>query len=145
MNEVLRARVHAGVVLRDGCWVWSGPLTASGYARASIGNRPTRVHRAAYQEWCGPIPDGTVLDHLCRNRAYVNPAHLEAVSQQENVQRGAAADLSVRRYPRTHCPHGHAFTVDNSYFCKRGTRSCRACRRMRSSGVQPGPGRAVTA
>lgn len=56
----------------------------------------------------GSIPDGMVIDHLCRNRACVRPDHLEAVPQEVNVRRGASSN------PHTHCRKGHEFTPENT-------------------------------
>ncbi|WP_414654556.1 HNH endonuclease signature motif containing protein [Intrasporangium sp.] len=72
----------------------------------------------------GPIPEGLVLDHLCRNRACCNPAHLEPVTIRENILRGEPAN-------RTHCPHGHAYTPENTRI-DNNMRSCRTCIRERA-------------
>lgn len=82
-------------------------------------------HRFAYEvHHRAPISAGVVLDHLCRVRHCVNPAHLEEVSQTENVRRG----LSVQ--PKTHCPRNHELTPDNLYVWN-GIRSCRTCTQRR--------------
>lgn len=99
----VRDRILAGHRIEDmghetPCWIWTGRLTESGYARFSCGNRETRVHRAAYEEFVGAIPEGKVIDHLCRVRKCVNPDHLEAVSQQENVARGDSPALTRARF-----------------------------------------------
>ncbi|GAA0970031.1 hypothetical protein GCM10009555_018240 [Acrocarpospora macrocephala] len=101
------------------CWVWSGPKT-NGYGVIGEGGRgaPTlRVHRVAYELLVGPIPEGLHLDHLCRNRPCVNPAHLEAVTQEENNRRAGQA--------RTHCPHGHELPASGAD----GRRYCKTCRK----------------
>lgn len=82
----------------SGCWIWQPrSITKSGYAQFSrrIDGRQTSVlaHRASYEAFVGPIPDGLQIDHLCRNRSCVNPAHLEPVTSQVNNARRSAARI----------------------------------------------------
>ncbi len=73
----------------DGCWVWQATLNG-GYGRLRMDGSNVYAHRASYEAYVGPVPDGLFIDHLCRNRACVNPAHLEPVSMEENIRRGLA-------------------------------------------------------
>lgn len=87
-----RIQFHS-IVDEHGCWIWQRKLDISGYARLTItaddgSQRSTPAHRASYEAFVGPIPDGLTIDHLCRVTRCVNPAHLEAVTHAENVRRG---------------------------------------------------------
>src|SRR5581483_10657197 len=109
-----------------GCWVWTGTLSADGYGRVYTGARNTAwAHRVSYELHRAPIPAGCQIDHLCRNRACVNPAHLEVVSARENTLRGAT--VTARNARKTHCIHGHPFDAANTIY-RHGRRECRACR-----------------
>lgn len=91
-------RLRAHYAERDGgyetaCWQWLGRPNRYGYAKTKIAGQYVMVHRWSWQQENGPIPDGLELDHLCRNRACVNPAHLEPVAHPENVRRGTSGRL----------------------------------------------------
>lgn len=107
----------------DGCMIWTGALDGSGYGSVNIGT-PKQAYRVAYEHWIGSIPDGLELDHKCRNRKCVSPAHLEPVTHRENTLRGNT--FVAINAAKTHCPHGHPYDIKNTYRNKSG-RHCRAC------------------
>ncbi|MEU4016199.1 HNH endonuclease signature motif containing protein [Microbacterium sp. NPDC028030] len=75
--------LNQGIQSRDGCWIWGGPISSSGYGR--IGSLYT--HRVSYEIHVGAIPEGLQIDHLCFEKLCANPDHLEAVTQEENLRR----------------------------------------------------------
>lgn len=106
------------------CWEWTGGQQ-SGYGYFSAGGKKVRVHRFAWVVLVGPLDDDETLDHLCRNRSCVSPAHLEPVSAAVNVKRGwGFVGVNVRL---SACRQGHPFDEANTYL-KDGRRHCRRCR-----------------
>ena len=110
-----------------GCWMWVAACTRGGYGHFQLGGRWVRAHRFSYEALVGPIPPGLQIDHLCRVRACVNPAHLEPVTCRENLLRGDT--LTARNAAKTHCPQGHSYDEANTYIRSTGGRNCRACDR----------------
>ena len=99
------------------------------------------THRAMYELYVGQIPLDLTIDHLCRNTACGNPKHLRILTLLENCKDNGWAR-------KTHCPQGHEYTVENTYYEKRNNgklrRHCRTCRQEsnhRRSQEQHGQGR----
>lgn len=118
------------VVKGPSCWEWMGKKKPTGYGIFHAGKASRHAHRVAYELAIGPVATGLELDHTCRNRGCVNPAHLEPVTHDENMRR---SPLGNAWRGRTHCINGHAFTDANIYhYVTRGrwpSRGCRACKR----------------
>ncbi|MGW6658833.1 HNH endonuclease signature motif containing protein [Rhodococcus sp. NPDC055024] len=114
-----------------GCLVWTGEITNRGYGRIVIKRQKVLAHRWSYETFVGEIPDGYVVDHKCNRPSCVNPAHLQAVTQQHNVIR-SETDLAAINARKTECLNGHPFDAANTYVNpKSGSRKCRACARAR--------------
>jgi hypothetical protein len=107
----------------DDCWPWHGTIDGSGYGMMGFGTFKApvteRAHRLAYFLEHGPVRPKMVIDHLCRNRACVNPGHMEVVTRGENVRRGFPY-----REPKPFCKYGHPREP--------GRRACRECHRIRT-------------
>lgn len=110
------------------CWLWIGSRNAAGYGQIHLDGMPRKAHRIAWVLLRGEIPDGLIIDHLCRVRACVNPWHMELVTQTENKRRG----MQGRRPPRTHCPSGHVMAGGNRRIDTEGYQRCRTCENAQS-------------
>lgn len=115
----------------SGCWLWTASTVNNGYGRFRIGGESRLAHRVSYELHVGPIPEGLQLDHLCRVRDCVNPAHLEPVTASVNIRRGTSS--AAEHAKQSHCIHGHLFDEANTYIWSgNNSRSCRRCSRDRA-------------
>lgn len=118
----------------DGCWRWTGEITHNGYGRlllSSSGNRHVRMqaHKWIARQVFGEFGDDMQVDHLCKTRSCVNPAHLEVVTAKENNRRSGSPSAGKAR--QTHCIRGHDFADPAIlYVTPDGRRQCRPCRGM---------------
>lgn len=114
------------------CWNWTAgvnPRSGYGVFHPSHGKTIT-AHRYAYERERGPLAPGLVPDHLCRNRLCVRVAHLEAVTNEENLRRGAGYRLANGMTNK--CPAGHEYTESNTYRSpsRPHIARCRECARI---------------
>jgi hypothetical protein len=128
--EILPDRFTVKVDFQD-CWICTAAKDSTGYGVFSIGsNRNAKAHRFAYAELVGEIPDGMECDHVCRNRACVNPNHIDIVTHRENLlrirTRTAKGNLVSVSDDPTECPMGHRWSEFGSRH-KDGYLRCRAC------------------
>lgn len=105
------------------CWVWTAYIRPNGYGRFMVAaGHAEYAHRFSYESSVGPIPDGLEPDHLCRNRACVNPSHLEPVTRAENLRRSPLTPAGGFRI--SSCKRGHSdWTIRSD-----GTRICQTCK-----------------
>ena len=114
------------------CIYPNGNSRTNGYARMYYPpkKKAIKAHRAAWMLANGPVPEGMVLDHICRNRACINVDHLRVVTQQENIMAGRHSIDN-----RSHCNQGHPFIKENIMVRKNGWRECAECNRVRARAV----------
>lgn len=149
-DKKLPERFWKKVIIKDcgyssPCWHWTGSLNNNGYASFRIKPHKTSGHRAVYLQMVGEIKEGLVIDHMCRNRACMNPTHLQAVTQKQNLstaiglgEKGMVylAKINEIHKAKTHCPQGHKYTDANTYWEERGTFKSRHCKTCRDANVR---------
>ena len=128
-----RFRAKYRVNPETGCWDWLGAKGGGDYGHMRMGGRAggrqVVAHRIAYELFKGPIPEGLEIDHACRNRGCVNPAHLDVMTHRENGLRGISPPAVNAR--KTRCDRGHPLEGENLRIDYRGDRTCVTCARER--------------
>lgn len=114
----------------DGCWISTYSVASHGYTQIGwqdgSGRHMVLAHRAAWVHVNGQMPLGMTLDHTCKVRRCVNPAHLRMLPNYENARR-----VDGRDWPMGECANGH--TNAALVPCRRGRREgvvCGECRRI---------------
>jgi len=111
------------------CWIWTGCKNPMGYGRIRYGKRYKFAHRVIYAFMNGTIPDGKMICHICDNPSCVNPAHLFAGTQFDNMRDCVERNRNFNT-KKTHCKKGHPFNKENTKVTKTGSRMCIACDRI---------------
>ena len=132
MNQVLSSRLPvnywAKVEQAGTHMLWTGAQNSRGYGCFGIDGKSQLVHRLAWENENGPIPDGYTIDHLCRIKVCVNTAHMEVVTRAENKRRASTLVVGGE------CMNGHQIESDDDiYVNPKGRRECRGCRRVSSA------------
>lgn len=135
-------RFHEKYTISEhGCWIWRAACQSDGYGSFKEGapsQRTVLAHRWAYEYFVGSIPEHLEIDHLCRNRACVNPKHLEPVPHIINTTRGEGHLVAAKTHGvKTHCPRGHPYSGYNLIIRKEGNRQCRTCHQIRDRARRP--------
>ncbi len=144
-KATVKDRLEKGVVVSEstGCWEWTRYTNPQGSGRmgGGVGRGLIYTHRASYETYVGPIPEGMLVCHHCDNPPCCNPAHLFIGTYRDNANDceakgrnrhilAAVAAATAERLSRTRCRRGHSFDDENTYFRKTGGRACRACQRV---------------
>jgi hypothetical protein len=98
MRAELVERFWGKIEKSEGCWLWRAGKTPDGYGQFWVDGKMMKVHRVAYELAFGEIPENRVIDHMCRNRACVNPTHLRVVTSGENQQNRAVLPTNSSGY-----------------------------------------------
>jgi len=138
MRDILKSKLDP-IVARIGdqdfseCILWAGSVNEDGYGvlTLKLGDavRSITAQRIIYTLFWGEIPDGLVVDHECRNRLCINPYHLRAITNRQNILIGMC--VAAQNLRKTHCVAGHPLSGDNVLIVRGGDRSCRMCAQRR--------------
>jgi hypothetical protein len=141
-NSSIKERFFQKVNKTNSCWLWTGALSSRGYGSFGVNGKTTAAHRYSYQMHIGEIPKGLVICHTCDTPSCVNPDHLWAGTQSENMKdmfnknRHGASNRK-----KDSCKKGHSFEeFEPLVYIKRQGRQigreyriCKECKRINDS------------
>ena len=130
IQEVQDRLASSFTVKDNGCWDWHKGEKSSGYGLIGLWNKQFGAHRVLYELINGTAQKDKQIDHLCRNRACVNPSHMELVDKDTNNIRGMSPSAIHAR--KTQCPQGHQYNNENTARWSNGpdkpiSRKCKVC------------------
>lgn len=129
MDEKDWDRFRLSYVDIDGCWIWIRSRFRDGYGAATIAGKTKRAHRVSYEMFYNvSLSRENLIHHICKNKACVNPQHLEITTQYTHIDSATYGNKE-----KTYCPHGHKYTPENTYWNRGGrNRECLQCKLIRS-------------
>jgi len=123
--------------IKGGCWEWTAALDDAGRPMFhGDDGKLIRAYRYSYELAYGPIPEGMVIDHVCKNVKCVNPSpkHIRLATNRQNAIENSVSVAAIN-HAKTQCIHGHPLTGDNLILIQRTTtkwpeRVCRICHNL---------------
>lgn len=119
---------HAGIGL---CWIWTGAHLKDGYGEIFFNGQIVLAHRTSWELHYGVIPKEMQVLHRCDNPPCVRPDHLFLGTNHDNVldsvSKGRRAKINSKK---THCPQGHPYNTENTYWSQKNHRYCRICLKL---------------